>query len=140
MEIDDRRFDELATAEIYAILRLRSEVFVVEQGCVYLDIDGRDAAPGTRHVWLGGDEPVCYLRLVDEGAQRRIGRVVTHADHRRAGHAARLMHHVLELSEGPWVLDAQLYLEPWYVALGFETTGPAFDDDGITHVPMRRAG
>ncbi len=140
MEIDDRAFRELAAEEIYAILRLRSEVFVVEQDCVYLDIDGRDTEPGTRHVWLGGDEPVSYLRLLDEGEQRRIGRIVTHAEHRGAGHAARLMRHVLQWSEGPWVLDAQHHLEPWYHTIGFETTGPAFDDDGIMHVPMRRAG
>jgi ElaA protein len=138
MHLYDRAFTELTTAELYAILRLRSDVFVVEQGCVYPDLDGRDTEPETRHIWLGGDQPACYLRLLDEGAQRRIGRVVTGVEHRGRGHAARLVAHVLETSFGPWVLDAQDYLEGWYGELGFASTGPAFDDDGIMHVPMRR--
>ena len=78
---DDLRvasFRDLDVSTLYAILKLRSDVFVVEQKCVYADLDGRDAEPGTRHVWLArGEEILAYLRILDDGDTERIGRVVT---------------------------------------------------------------
>jgi len=83
-------FDELDARTLYRILRLRAEVFVVEQDCPYLDPDGRDAEPGTLHLWVdpdpGAPTVAAALRVVVEpDGSRRIGRVVTAPDHRRAG-------------------------------------------------------
>ena len=135
--IHDKAFAELTTKELYDILRLRSEVFVVEQECAYLDPDGRDDEPGTRHVWVG--TPVdAYLRVLDDGAARRIGRVVTRPSARSVGLAAQLMKHVLAHVASPWTLDAQSYLTAWYARFGFVQSGPEFVEDGIPHTPMRR--
>ncbi len=135
--IHDRRFAELSTTELYDILRLRSEVFVVEQECAYLDPDGLDVEPGTRHVWIG--TPVAaYLRVLEDDEARRIGRVVTRPTARSAGLAAQLMEHVLDRGDGPWVLDAQSHLTAWYERFGFAVAGGEYLEDGIAHTPMRR--
>jgi len=139
VEIVDRGFAELSGNEVHDILRLRVDVFVVEQNCAYAEIDGRDIEASTRHVWVGGaDGPAAYVRVLDDGAARRIGRVVTHPAARGEGLAARLVDHVVGSGEGPWVLDAQSHLEHWYVARGFVVDGAEFVEDGIPHVPMRR--
>jgi ElaA protein len=138
--ICDRSFDELSTVELYELLRLRSAVFVVEQECPYPDMDGRDVEPTTRHVWLPDpDRPVAsYLRVLDDGSQRRIGRVVTDPAARSRGLAARLVEHALATTPGPWVVEAQAHLADWYARFGFVVTGPEYVEDGIAHVPMRR--
>ncbi|MCB0996379.1 MAG: GNAT family N-acetyltransferase [Acidimicrobiales bacterium] len=146
MNIDDvtfhrRSFDELSPHELYALLRLRAEVFVVEQASAYLDPDGRDVEPDAEHLWFTDAEGavVAALRiLVDPGATRRIGRVVTRAESRGRGLAARLMAEALRGWTGHAVLNAQAHLEGWYATFGFERDGPDYDEDGIPHVPMRR--
>ena len=139
--IHDRPFAGLDAATLLCLLRLRVDVFVVEQQCPYAEIDGRDDEPATRHVWWAepGGRPVAYVRVLDEGGAHRIGRVVTARERRGEGLAAVLVRHVLASSDGPWVLDAQAHLAGWYRGLGFSVTGPEFLDDGIPHVPMRRA-
>lgn len=138
--IEDRTFDGLTTRQLHDLLRLRVDVFVVEQQCAYAELDGHDMDPSTRHLWIAdsNDGPRAYLRLVDEGEHRRIGRVVVRPDARSAGLARMLLDHAIEAHSGPWVLDAQTYLTGWYERLGFGATGPEFDDEGIAHVPMRR--
>jgi ElaA protein len=85
-------FAELDTTTLYALLKLRSEVFVVEQECVYLDPDGRDTEPATRHVWVeDAGTPVAYLRILDDGDRARIGRVVVAKSARGTGHAGTLL-------------------------------------------------
>jgi ElaA protein len=135
-------FAELSADTAYRLWALRSEVFVVEQDCPYLDLDGRDVEPSTRHLWLErGGEPVATLRLLDEGAHLRIGRVATRAAHRGAGLAAALVDAALVLAgERAVVLDAQSHLVDWYTGFGFEPSGRGFVEDGIPHTPMRRAG
>jgi len=133
-------FGDLTVNELYSILRLRSEVFVVEQACVYLDPDGHDTHPETQHLWIERDgSTVAYLRVIDERSVRRIGRVVTHPDARNDGIAGRLLQHALDRTSGPWVLDAQSHLTAWYTRFGFVVAGDEFVEDGIPHVPMRRA-
>jgi ElaA protein len=135
------RGDELSTLALYGLLRLRAEVFVVEQACPYLDLDGRDLAPETVHLWSEHEgEPVACLRILREpDGVRRIGRVVTTKPWRGTGLAGDLVRRAMVLiGAGPIVLDAQAYLEDWYGRLGFVRSGPPFDDDGIAHVPMRR--
>ncbi len=138
-------FDQLDPRTLYRILRLRSEVFVVEQACVYLDLDGRDMERATVHVWADPVEEApsvaAALRLLTEpDGSRRIGRVVTAAEERGLGLARTLLERALTLvpDDAPVVLDAQVRLEDWYRGWGFERTGPDFEEDGIVHVPMRR--
>lgn len=135
-------FAELPADTAYRLWALRSEVFVVEQDCPYLDLDGKDTEPATRHLWVErGGEPVATLRLLDEGEQLRIGRVATRAAHRGAGLAAVLVEMALEIAgEREVVLDAQSHLVEWYLRFGFEPSGRGFVEDGIPHTPMRRAG
>jgi ElaA protein len=136
-------FDQLGTATLYALLRLRVDVFVVEQECPYPELDGRDTEPGTRHLWLAeGARPVAYLRMLAEpDGTARIGRVCVAPAARGRGLAGRLMATALDLiGPGPCVLDAQAHLTGFYAALGFTPTGPEYLDDGIPHVPMKRQG
>ena len=134
-------FAQLTPATLYALLRLRVDVFVVEQHCPYPELDGRDDEPGTRHVWLAdGDAPTAYLRMLAEpDGAARIGRVCVAGSARGSGLARRLMRDALDLvGDRPCVLDAQAHLVGFYAGLGFTPTGPEFMDDGIPHVPMRR--
>lgn len=138
--LHDRSAPQLAIAELYALLRLRVDVFVVEQACPYPELDGRDLDPGTRHLWLADAEgsPVACLRLLAEAGATRIGRVATRADRRGRGLAGRLLDHALASSPAPHVLDAQSHLRAWYEGRGFAVAGPEFVEDGIPHLPMRR--
>ncbi|MEE3251076.1 MAG: GNAT family N-acetyltransferase [Actinomycetota bacterium] len=139
-DIRDQSFDEFDALALYAMLRLRVDVFVVEQECPYPELDGRDLEPTTRHVWIDeGGMPVACLRLLAEpDGSHRISRVATAADQRHQGLAGLLVDHVMATTPGRLVLDAQTYLEPWYVEHGFARTGDEFTDDGIPHVPMER--
>ncbi|MFB9376890.1 GNAT family N-acetyltransferase [Kineococcus gynurae] len=138
---------ELDPELLYAILRLRVDVFVVEQECAYPELDGRDLEPGALQFWASDDDGVvATLRLlVDEaggGAPvRRIGRVATARRARGGGLAAALMERALDRSaDAEVVLDAQAHLAGWYARFGFAPDGPEFVEDGIPHVPMRRRG
>jgi ElaA protein len=142
-------FADLDALTLYALLRLRVDVFVVEQHCPYPELDGRDTDPGTRHLWFEVDRvPVAYLRLLaepkpadspDPSAIARIGRVVTAPSARGQGLAGRLVTAaVAVIGHGPAVLDAQSQLVDFYAKYGFQPSGPEFVEDGIKHVPMRR--
>jgi ElaA protein len=140
LALHDHPAVEIDPLTLLELVRLRVDVFVVEQACAYHELDGRDAELSTRHIWLSeGRRPVAYLRLLDDGDARRIGRVVTAADRRGEGLAARLVAHALATSPGPWVLDAQSHLEDWYRRFGFDPCGALFVEDGIEHRPMRRS-
>lgn len=133
------RFDELNPQELYAILRLRSDVFIVEQQCAYDDIDGLDALPTTTHVWIGdGDCAIGALRILSpEGRVPHIGRVVTAAPYRRQGIAERMMRAAINITGLPVEIKAQSRLAGWYSKLGFVPFGEEFDEYGILHQPMR---
>lgn len=137
-------FDDLTTRELYALLRLRGEVFVVEQACAYGDLDGRDTEPGTEHRWAHEpgrrDEVLAYLRVLADPGVRRVGRVVTAPAARGRGLAGALVRAVVA-DHGPagdLVLDAQSHLAAWYGRFGFVRDGGDFVEDGIPHTPMRR--
>jgi ElaA protein len=118
-------------------------VFVVEQGCPYPDLDGRDLEAATRHVVLldEHDDVVGTLRVLDDGDAMRIGRVVVARAARGRGWAALMMAEAMALCAGREVrLDAQRGLTGFYETFGFVVAGPEFDEDGIVHVPMRRPG
>jgi ElaA protein len=137
---------DLDPGTLYEILRVRVDVFVVEQACPYPELDGRDLERGARHFWLGGNghpEPVLgCLRLLEEpGGDLRIGRLCTARSARGRGMGRQLMQAALaEVGDGGAVLDSQEHLAGFYREFGFETTGPAYDWDGVSHVPMRRPG
>ncbi len=130
---------------LYRVLRLRTDVFVVEQECPYPELDGRDVEGGSRLVWVeDGAAVVATLRILRDEDALRIGRVASHPSQRGTGVAREMFAFALEqcaaLGPGlPIVLDAQAPLEGWYGSFGFTRTGEPYLEDGIPHVPMSNA-
>ena len=130
---------------LYALLRLRSAIFVVEQDCVFPDMDGRD--PQCEHLcgWRDG-ELVAYLRLVPPGVRTpevSLGRVVVAQAARGRGLGREVMREGLRGCErrypgAPVKVSAQQHLETFYASLGFVRVGEPYDEDGILHVDMVR--
>jgi ElaA protein len=132
----------LSVHTFHDIVRLRLDTFVVEQGCPYHELDGRDVLPTTEHAWIEVDEEVVsYLRTYPgaEGATW-IGRVVTARSHRGRGLGALLMRSALGRAGRPVRIAAQAQLAAWYAAMGFERCGADFLEDGIVHTPMQIEG
>jgi ElaA protein len=127
---------------LYELLRLRVDVFVVEQASPYSELDGRDLDERTRHYWLAGDGPPLLgcLRLLREPDELfRIGRVCTARSVRGRGLGRQLIEAALaEIGDAACVLDAQEHLADLYRGYGFVPAGPPYDWDGVTHLPMRR--
>lgn len=138
---------DLDVPTLYELLKLRVEVFVVEQATPYPELDGRDLLAETRHFWLESPagEVISTLRLMEEhpGGEKafRIGRVCTKRSARGSGHTTRLMQAALaEVGDYPCHINAQTYLVAMYGRHGFVRDGDEFLDDGIPHVPMVRPG
>ncbi len=137
---------DLSTAMIYALLRLRVAVFVVEQGCAYQELDGHDLDRTTRHYWLAPygaiQDAQATLRLLEPREGRfRIGRVCAVQPARAQGGVRRLLEAALaEVGDAPCELDAQTDSIGLYTKFGFVVAGAEFTEDGIGHVPMRREG
>ncbi|WP_449282440.1 GNAT family N-acetyltransferase [Leucobacter sp.] len=136
--------DGIPTRTFYRIAKLRQEVFVVEQDCVYLDLDGRDLEDTTGQLWVeDADGAVAgTVRILDESRQepglRSIGRVVTAPAWRGRGVAAALLDAAIAQCDGnPILIHAQAHLEAWYGRFGFVACGDEFLEDGIPHLPMR---
>jgi ElaA protein len=131
-------FEELDSAVLYELLRLRAEVFVVEQQCAFLDLDGRDIDPAARHLWVERDgRMVGYARILPGEGVTELGRIVTPLELRGTGIGVRLMEEALDRIEGPIQVKAQARLADWYERFGFEVVDQPFLEDGIPHVPMR---
>jgi len=139
-------FFELESTRLYEILRLRSEVFVVEQNCVYQDLDGLDQA--SLHVceWQN-DKLLAYSRLLAPGVDfddaSAIGRIITCPSVRRKGHGRPLIEWSIKACEERWPsvsikLHAQTYLLEFYATFGFERYGEEFLEDGLPHCFMER--
>ena len=141
-----RKFEELTPFELYAVLKLRSAVFVVEQNCVFLDMDDKDQ--GSYHLmgWNEG-ELAAYTRLVPPGLiydVASIGRVITSAAVRRKGAGKVLMDESIRLTyqlfgQGPIKIGAQFYLKQFYQSFGFEQISEIYLEDGIEHIYMLKA-
>lgn len=139
-----KKFDELSAAELYTILKLRSEVFVVEQNCVYLDADGKDAQSYHLCGWLNNELLVAYARLLPPGLsypEASIGRVVTHPVHRKDGYGKILMQKAIKNTQSLFNISAikigaQQYLLPFYNGLGFTASSEPYLEDGIPHLEM----
>jgi ElaA protein len=142
-----KTFAELTVDELYAILRLRSEVFVVEQNCIFLDLDNNDQK-AFHTIGFIGDEVVATTRLFDKDIMydgyKSIGRVVGSPRHRGLGIGKALMQYSIQECErlfgkGPIKIGAQLYLKKFYNEQGFEQSGDVYLEDDIDHIPMIRA-
>jgi ElaA protein len=135
---------DLSTAMIYALLRLRVEVFVVELGCPYQELDGHDLDRTTRHYWLAPDgaieQPQATLRLLEPtDGHFRIGRICTARQARRQGGLRRLLEAALaEVGDRSCVLDAQLDCVELFSSFGFVVDGAEFTEVVIPHGPMLR--
>lgn len=138
-----RRFDELTPYQLYAILQLRNEVFVVEQNCVFQDADDKDQDSYHLMGFLD-NKLVAYTRLVPAGvsyAQASIGRVVTSPSVRRSGAGKLLMQQSIDslytlFGKVPIKIGAQLYLQHFYESFGFKRISDIYLEDGIEHIYM----
>jgi ElaA protein len=136
-------FQQLTPDELYAVLRLRSEVFVVEQNCVFLDADNKDQ-PSLHIMGWKGDLLAAYARLVPAGISYRepsIGRVVTSPSLRSLGLGKELMKQAINILYTRWgntdiKIGAQLYLERFYNSFGFQRSSDVYMEDGIEHIEM----
>ena len=138
-----KNFNELTIHELYEILQLRSEVFVVEQNCVYQDIDGKD----TKAMHLIGtmdNKMVAYARLFNKGQyfeNASIGRVVVDSKHRNLNFGHDLMRNAMDAIKQHFEttkisISAQLYLKKFYESHGFTQIGDGYLEDGIPHIKM----
>ena len=137
-------FADLTIQELYDILRLRSEVFVVEQNCVFLDLDNNDQKAYHTMGWLG-NELVATTRLFDKNIMyddyQSIGRVVGSPRYRGIGLGKELMNYSIQecvklFGKDPIKIGAQLYLKKFYCEFGFEQSGEVYLEDFIDHIPM----
>ena len=138
-----KNFEELNSFELYAILRLRSEVFVVEQNCVFLDMDEKDFYSHHLMGWRDKDL-AAYSRLIAPGKiynQMTIGRVVTSPKYRKIGIGKELLSVSIKkcyelFGEEEIKIGAQLYLKKFYSSFGFIQSSNIYDEDGIKHIEM----
>ena len=142
-----KTFAELTVNELYDLLKLRSEVFVVEQKCIFLDLDNNDQK-AYHTIGYIDDEVVATTRLFDKNIMydgyQSIGRVVGSPRHRGLGIGKALMQYSIQECErlfgkGPIKIGAQLYLKKFYGEQGFEQSGDIYLEDEIDHIPMIRA-
>lgn len=148
-----QRFDDLSPRQLYQLLQLRCQVFIVEQNCPFLDIDDKDF--DSLHVWASRDNtPIAYCRIVPPQyrvnnvpeavaiGSPSIGRVCTAQVARGTGIGVELMQQALRLIHAHWPqadcqIGAQSYLRKFYERLGFAINGDEYLEDGIPHLPMR---
>lgn len=142
-------FDELGPHSLYAVLALRQRVFVLEQQCLYPDIDGFDVAAHHLTGWRqvdGQRQLAAYLRCLAPGAkyaEMSLGRVLTTAAARGSGAGRQLLAQGIARAEQlhpghAFRIGAQQYLEQFYASFGFQTVTAPYDEDGIMHVDMVR--
>ncbi|MES2205136.1 MAG: GNAT family N-acetyltransferase [Pseudomonadota bacterium] len=141
---DIRRFSELSATEVHDLYQLRAEVFVLEQRCVYQDVDGKDfEAIHVLHYDKNKSELIAYGRIflpTQEDANARFGRIVIRKNQRGKGLAKELVQEIIRWIKGettqPIKISAQHYLIEFYQGFGFEIMGDPYDEDGILHIDM----
>lgn len=145
MKIEVKTFEELSKKELYELLRLRAEVFVVEQDCVYQDLDGKDQM-ALHVVGSKNEKIVAYTRIFKPGdyfKEASIGRVVVMESERKYGFGQDIMMASISMikehfGETLIHLSAQTYLKKFYNSMGFEQVGEGYLEDGIPHIGMTR--
>lgn len=138
-----KRFNELTAARLYAVMRLRNEVFVIEQNCVYQDADNKDQLSFHLMGW-DGETLVAYTRIIPPGISytaASIGRVVTSPKYRKTGAGRMLMQLSIENTLNEFnvseiKIGAQVYLAEFYQSFGFCQSSPEYLEDGIPHIEM----
>ena len=139
-----KSFDELNKNELYDLLKLRSEVFVVEQNCVYQDIDDKDIK-GTHFFGQDGSDLIAYLRVMEVGVfypnHISFGRVVVKQTHRNKKLGNEILAKAInfcrkKFPKTPIKISAQTHLKSFYNQFGFEFKGEAYLEDGIPHCAM----
>lgn len=143
MNIKVKSFKELSTTELYDILQLRTEIFVVEQDCVYQDMDGKDKK-ALHVIGYKKDKIIAYTRIFEAGLYfdiASIGRVVVSKEERRFGYGKVIMEASIEVvkeyfKEKIIKISAQVYLKNFYNGLGFKEIGEVYLEDGIQHIAM----
>jgi ElaA protein len=145
MEFLVKKFDELTIDQLYAIFQLRSEVFVVEQDCVYQDLDFKDQK--ALHVLgIKNNIIIAYTRIFKPGdyfKEASIGRVVVKDTERKYGYGYDLMNASIQAAQNQFnttriTISAQLYLKKFYNNLDFKQVGEEYLEDGIPHIEMIR--
>lgn len=139
-------FEELSLGQLYEMMKVRQEVFVVEQECVYLDADGQDEKAHHLFCWGSASPPsLCgYLRVLAPGTVAKIpaiGRVLVRKDNRGEGLARELMQQAITYTRKQYPgqsisVSAQCYLQQFYTSLGFVEAIEVYDEDGIPHIGM----
>lgn len=143
MKVEIKKFHELSIQELYDILQLRSEVFVVEQDCIYQDLDGKDVK-ALHIIGYKNNKIVAYTRVFKAGdyfKEASIGRVTVRKSERKYGFGVQIMQASIEIINknfGPTTIhiSAQKYLTKFYTSLGFKLIGKEYLEDGIPHVAM----
>jgi ElaA protein len=140
-----KNFHKLSLEELYALMALRQEVFIVEQDCPYLDADGKDQKGWHLMGWNKKGELLACARLLPAGVSypdhASIGRVVTSEKIRRTGQGIRLMQIAMYWCEQlfpktPLKISAQCYLQKFYESFGFQAVGEPYLEDDIPHIAM----
>jgi ElaA protein len=143
MEINIKSFQDLTKEELYGILQLRTEVFVVEQNCVYQDMDGKDSK-ALHIIGKNKNEIIAYTRIFKPGDymnQACIGRVVVRKTERQGGFGKEIMLASIKavkdkFKETTIHISAQTYLQKFYRELGFIAVGETYLEDDIPHILM----
>ena len=143
LKVITKKFSEINTNQLYAILQLRSEVFVVEQDCVYQDLDFKDQK-ALHIIGLKDDKVVAYTRIFKPGdyfEKASIGRVVVNKEERKYGYGHVIMQHSIKAIEDKFLvktikISAQVYLRKFYNSHGFKQIGEEYMEDSIPHIAM----
>lgn len=138
------RFDDFTARELYGVLKLRVDVFVVEQNCPYPELDNLDQQ-SIHLLYRENGEVLAYARLVPAGVKYElpsIGRVIVRDDARGRGLAKQLLERSIDYIAGEWQaqaiqLQGQVYLQEFYQSFGFQPISDSYDEDGIPHVDMK---
>lgn len=146
--VNRKYWADLTTADLYSIVQLRSDVFMWEQGVKEAEFDGRDLEPTTEHFWIADAVgAAAYLRVTVDpepqhlDARTSFGRVVVRADRRGERLAQVLIESVMATyGDRPMLLHAQEYIAPLYARFGFVSFGEPYDEAGLPHISMYRAG
>lgn len=143
MELVIKRFNELSGKEVYEIGKIRQEVFIIEQKCIYLDLDEKDY--NSLHIFYRTTEEIVgYCRVIPQGISYdkiSIGRVLVNKKYRGKGIARKLLLETFKIikerfEEAEIKIGAQNYLKEFYKSLGFSEISEVYDEDGIPHIDM----
>ncbi len=141
MKLSVKKFEQLTAEELYDIIKLRNAVFVVEQNCVYQDLDGKDK--NAYHVYLSDEEGIqAYLRVLDSGVSYKepsLGRIISAK--RRMGLGTAVVKAGIDVAKEKYGatrirISAQVQAMPFYESLGFKAVSEVYDEDGIPHREM----